>query len=83
MLNPEIILAGQKQPANPFETAAQGLQFGQALRQLLSGRQAGKMMQIENPEERKAFANNSMFSRELNAQIRADEQAKQNSFMIN
>jgi len=77
MLNPEIILAGQKQPANPFETAAQGLQFGQALRQLLSGRQAGKMMQIENPEERKAYANNSMFSRELNAQIRADEQAKQ------
>lgn len=76
MLNPEIILMGQQQP-DLLGGAQKGLEFGLALRQLLSGRQAGKMMQIENPEERKAFANNSMFSRELNAQIRADEQAKQ------
>lgn len=75
MLDPNIILRGQ-QVENPFESAAQGIQFGQGLRQLLSGRQAGKMQQITSPEDRQAFANKSMFSRELNAQIKADNAAK-------
>lgn len=76
MLDPNIILRGQ-QVENPFESAAQGIQFGQGLRQLLSGRQAGKMQQITSPEERQAFANKSMFSRELNAQIKADALAQE------
>jgi len=76
MLDPNIILRGQ-QVENPFESAAQGIQFGQGLRQLLSGRQAGKMQQIASPEERQAFANKSMFSRELNAQIKADALAQE------
>lgn len=75
MLDPRIILSGQEQ-ADPFETAAKGIQIGQGLRQLLSGRQAGKMAALA-PEERQAFANNSMFSRELNAQLRADQAAAQ------
>lgn len=75
MLDPRIILSGQQQ-ADPFETAAKGIQFGQGLRQLLSGRQAGKMAAL-NPDERQAFANKSMFSRELNAQLRADQVAAQ------
>lgn len=76
MLDPNIILRGQ-QVENPFESAAQGIQFGQGLRQLLSGRQAGKMQQITSPEDRQAFANKSMFSRELNAQIKADALAQE------
>src|SRR5690606_30015405 len=76
MLDPNIILRGQ-QVENPFESAAQGIQFGQGLRQLLSGRQAGKMQQIASPEDRQAFANKSMFSRELNAQIKADALAQE------
>lgn len=75
MLDPRIILSGQQQ-ADPFETAAKGIQFGQGLRQLLSGRQAGKMAALA-PEERQAFANKSMFSRELNAQLKADQAAAQ------
>ncbi len=75
MLDPRIILSGQEQ-ADPFETAAKGIQFGQGLRQLLSGRQAGKMAAL-NPDDRQAFADKSMFSRELNAQLRADQAAAQ------
>lgn len=75
MLDPRIILSGQQQ-ADPFESAAKGIQFGQGLRQLLSGRQAGKMAAL-NPDERQAFADKSMFSRELNAQLRADQAAAQ------
>lgn len=76
MLDPNIILRGQQQQADPFESAAKGIQFGQGLRQLLSGRQAGKMAALA-PEERQAFANKSMFSRELNAQLRADAAAQE------
>ena len=72
MIDPSIILAG-RQTASPFDSAAQGIQFGQGLRQLLSGRQVGKLQQIQSPADRQAFANKSMFSRELNAQIKADE----------
>lgn len=74
MLDPNIILRGQQQ-ADPFESAAKGIQFGQGLRQLLSGRQAGKMAALA-PEERQTFANKSMFSRELNAQLKADKAAE-------
>ena len=72
MIDPSIILAG-RQTASPFDSAAQGIQFGQGLRQLLSGRQVGKLQQIQSSADRQAFANKSMFSRELNAQIKADE----------
>lgn len=72
MINPGIILAGQQQ-ANPFENISQGLQMGQGLRQLLVGRQVGNMRKIDDANERKTFANNSMFNRELNAQIKADD----------
>ncbi|WP_180128997.1 MULTISPECIES: hypothetical protein [unclassified Acinetobacter] len=75
MIDPRIPLMGQQQ-ADPFESAARGIQFGQGLRQLLSGRQAGKMAALA-PEERQAFANNSMFSRELNAQLKADTAAQE------
>lgn len=74
MIDPRIPLMGQQQ-ADPFDSAAKGIQFGQGLRQLLSGRQAGKMAAL-SPEERQAFANNSMFSRELNAQLKADKAAE-------
>lgn len=75
MIDPRIPLMGQQQ-ADPFESAAKGIQFGQGLRQLLSGRQAGKMAALD-PEERQAFANKSMFSRELNAQLKADAAAQE------
>ena len=71
-IDPSIILAGQQQ-ANPFENISQGLQMGQGLRQLLVGRQVGNMRKIDDANERKTFANNSMFNRELNAQIKADD----------
>lgn len=75
MIDPRIPLMGQQQ-ADPFDSAAKGIQFGQGLRQLLSGRQAGKMAALA-PEERQAFANKSMFSRELNAQLKADTAAQE------
>lgn len=72
MIDSRIPLMGQQQQ-DSFGNLAQGLQMGQGLRQLLSGRQAGKMAQIDDENERKAFANNSMFSRELNNQLRVDQ----------
>lgn len=75
MIDPRIPLMGQQQ-ADPFETAAKGIQFGQGLRQLLYGRQAGNMAAL-NPEDRQAFANKSMFSRELNQQLKADAASQQ------
>lgn len=75
MIDSRIPLMGQQQ-ADPFESATKGIQFGQGLRQLLMGRQAGNMAALK-PEERQDFANNSMFSRELNAQIKADAAAQE------
>ncbi|RZG74732.1 hypothetical protein [Acinetobacter sp. WCHAc060025] len=75
MIDPRIPLMGQQQ-ADPFETATKGIQFGQGLRQLLYGRQAGNMAAL-NPEDRQAFANKSMFSRELNQQLKADAASQQ------
>jgi len=74
MIDPRIPLMGQQQQ-DTFGNLAQGVQMGQGLRQLLSGRQVGKMAALA-PEERQAFANNSMFSRELNGQIKADQAAQ-------
>ncbi len=81
MINANIpLLAGQQQ-TDLLETAGRGLQFGQGMRQLLALRQAGKMSQIDDENERKAFANNSMFSRELNAALKADQTAKAQALM--
>lgn len=85
MLNSNIPLMG-RQPDFLGE-AQRGLQFGQGMRQLLALRQAGKMNQIEADNEadtyaqRKAFANNSMFGRELNAALKADQAAKAQALM--
>ena len=68
-------------------SAERGLQLGMGLRQLAALRQAGKMSQIEADNEadtyaqRKAFANNSMFGRELNAALKADQAAKAQALM--
>lgn len=70
MIDPRIPLMGQQQQ-DTFGNLAQGIQMGQGLRQLISGRQLGKMQQLA-PEDRQAFADNSMFSRELNAGIKAN-----------
>lgn len=75
--------------SNPdfLDSASRGLQLGQGLRQMLALRQAGKMNQIEADNEadtyaqRKAFANNSMFGRELNAALKADQAAKAQALM--
>lgn len=75
--------------SNPdfLDSASRGLQLGQGLRQMLALRQAGKMSQIEADNEadtyaqRKAFANNSMFGRELNAALKADQAAKAQALM--
>lgn len=75
--------------SNPdfLDSASRGLQLGQGLRQMLALRQAGKMGQIEADNEadtyaqRKAFANNSMFGRELNASLKADQAAKAQAMM--
>lgn len=75
--------------SNPdfLDSASRGLQLGQGLRQMLALRQAGKMNQIEADNEadtyaqRKAFANNSMFGRELNASLKADQTAKAQAMM--
>lgn len=75
-IDPNIILAGQQQP-NALNQAANGIQFGQGIRQLLALRQIGNMSNIADNAERKNFANNSMFSRELNAQLKSDEALKQ------
>lgn len=75
-IDPNIILAGQQQP-NTLNQAASGIQFGQGIRQLLALRQIGNMNNIADDAERKNFANNSMFSRELNAQLKSDEALKQ------
>lgn len=75
-IDPNIILAGQQQP-NTLNQAASGIQFGQGIRQLLALRQIGNMNNIADDAERKNFANNSMFSRELNAQLKSDNALKQ------
>ncbi|MFW2011599.1 hypothetical protein [Acinetobacter bereziniae] len=75
-IDPNIILAGQQQP-NTLNQTANGIQFGQGIRQLLALRQIGNMSSIADDAERKNFANNSMFSRELNAQLKSDNALKQ------
>ena len=75
-IDPNIILAGQQQP-NTLSTAANGIQFGQGMRQLLALRQIGNMQQLDDANDRKQFANNSMFSRELNNQLKVDDASKQ------
>lgn len=75
-IDPNIILAGQQQ-SNTLNQAANGIQFGQGIRQLLALRQIGNMSNITDDAERKNFANNSMFSRELNAQLKSDNTLKQ------
>lgn len=86
MINPNIIAGAEKQN-DLLGTIGRGLQFGQGLRQLLALRQTDKMNQIEADNEadtyaqRKAFANNSMFGRELNAALKADQAAKAQALM--
>lgn len=76
MIDPRIPLMGQ-QPSDLNNIIGNGLNMGQAMRQLLAGRQAGKMMEIEDTNAQKEFANNSMFSRELNAHLKANDIATQ------
>lgn len=75
MIDSRIPLVGQQ--IDSFNTVGNGLQMGQAMRQLLAGRQAGIMQQIDDVNAQKEFANNSMFSRELNAQLKATDIATQ------
>lgn len=75
MIDPRIPLMGQQQQ-DTLGNLAQGIQMGQGLRQLISGRQLGKMQQLA-PEDRQAFADKSMFSRELNAGIKANNAAQE------
>ena len=71
MIDPRIPFMGSQTP-DLLGQASKGIEFGQGLRQLLVGRQVGNMRKIDDANERKNFANNSMFNRELNAQIKAD-----------
>lgn len=75
MINPQIALMGRQQDS--FSALDNGLKMGQGLRQLVVGREIGNMHQIDDENERKAFANKSMFSRELNSQLKADASARQ------
>lgn len=77
MINSNIPMMGMTQPSDPFDSLAKGLQMGQGLRQLLVGRQVGNMNQIDDENEKKAFADKSMFRRELNSQLKADASARQ------
>ncbi|NNP70927.1 hypothetical protein [Acinetobacter sp. Ac_5812] len=72
MIDPRIPLVGSQQQ-DPFNQLANNIELGQGLRQLIAGRQIGRMRQLSTPEAQKEFANNSMFGRELNAQLRADQ----------
>lgn len=75
MINPQIALMGRQQDS--FSALDNGLKMGQGLRQLVVGREIGNMHQIDDENEKKAFADKSMFRRELNSQLKADASARQ------
>lgn len=73
VINSNIPLMGQM----PDFTAAaeQGLQSGNGFAQMIIGSQINRMRDIDNADERKAFANNNIFGRQLRAQIKLDDAA--------
>jgi hypothetical protein len=76
MIDPSIITRGaemaQRQQQQNFDAMADlSGNFGR----LVLGRRLNTLSQLKNPEERQAFANNSVFAPYLNAQIKADDAA--------
>lgn len=64
-------------------TLSNGSDFGTALRNAFAAHQYGNMQQITDPTKKQEFANNSMFSRELNAQLKSDNAAQQKQALDN
>lgn len=76
MIDPSIITNAtrmqQLQQQQNMETMGE---LGGNLGRLVLGRRLNTLSQLKKPEERQAFANNSVFAPYLNAQIKADDAA--------
>lgn len=76
MIDPSIITRGaemaQLQQRQNMDALAD---LGGNLGQLVLGRRINQMRQLETPKEQQAFANKSIFSPQLNQQLKADQAA--------
>lgn len=76
MIDPSIITRGaemaQLQQRQNMDALAD---LGGNLGQLVLGRRINQMQQLKTPEEQQAFANKSIFSPQLNQQLKADQAA--------
>lgn len=76
MIDPSIITRGaemaQLQQRQNMDALAD---LGGNLGQLVLGRRINQMQQLKTPEEQQAFANKSIFSPQLNRQLKADQAA--------
>lgn len=76
MIDTSIIMNGAAmQQAIQQNNMQQLQQLGGNLGQLVLGRRINQMQQLKTPEEQQAFANKSIFSTQLNQQLKADQAA--------
>ncbi|WP_180122977.1 hypothetical protein [Acinetobacter sp. YH12086] len=77
MLDPSIIMRGAERAQLQQQQNMEALgELGGSFGKLVLGRRVNQMQQLK-PEERQAFANNSIFSTQLNAQLKADAAAQE------
>lgn len=73
-INENIILSGQ-QPPSLLQTAGNGLQFGQGLKNLLVGKQLKDIVATsDDPKQQAELAKNSMFSSDLVSALKINQQ---------
>lgn len=76
MLDPSIIMRGAERAQLQQQQNMEALgELGGNFGKLVLGRRVNQMQQLK-PEERQAFANNSIFSTHLNNQLKADKAAE-------
>ena len=83
MIDPSIITRGaeraQMQQQQNFESLGD---LGNSLGRMVLGRRINTLQQLKTPEEKQAYANNSIYAPQLNAQIKADNIAALQAQMI-
>ena len=83
MIDPSIITRGaeraQMQQQQNFESLGE---LGNSIGRMVLGRRINTLQQFGTPEEKKAYANKSIYAPQLNAQIKADNAAALQAQMV-
>ncbi|EPY1174791.1 hypothetical protein ACW9QD_002712 [Acinetobacter baumannii] len=82
MIDPSIITRGAEQAQLQQQQNMEMLgNLGGALGQMVLGRRINQMRQLGTPDEQKAFANNSIFSPQLNQVLQGDQATAQKNLL--